>query len=395
MKRHLVVLTVLAATQLVGWGSVSVLPVLAPRIAADLNSDITTIFAGSTAMFVAMGIAAPLAGRGFRRYGARRLMAVGAAIIGCSLGLVGSATSVPVLLLAWAAAGAGGALFLTTAAYVYIAEYSDRRARTLIGTLMLATGPAGSVFWPVTAYLDHLVGWRATLFIYSGAMLTFVVPLALFALPRTAAQPAAEVASTQARRRGLIFVIVLAAVSTNSFVTFGVEAVGIELLRSMGADLSDAVAIASLLGVAKVAGRLIDLAGGERWDGLTTAVVAGAAIPIGVAVLAVGGVEIGHLIGYVVIFGLGSGAFAVARATMPLVFFGKTDYAAAMSGIALPLNFINALAPPSLAALMTSFGPKATFGLLGCLSAAAFVMLLALTMLRPRPPRSDGETRAG
>lgn len=82
------------------------------------------------------------------------------------------------------------------------------------------------------------------------------------------------------------------------------------------------------------------------------------------------------------VVGAGSGAFAVARATMPLVFFEKADYAAAMATIALPINLINALAPPVLAALMAGMGAHAVFAALGVLSATAFTVLWQLNRKR-------------
>ena len=73
---------------------------------------------------------------------------------------------------------------------------------------------------------------------------------------------------------------------------------------------------------------------------------------------------------------------------MPLVFFDKADYAAAMATIALPMNLINALAPPVLAALMAVIGAQGTFAVLGGLSLAAFVAVVQLNRLRDRPPSS-------
>ncbi len=70
-------------------------------------------------------------------------------------------------------------MFLTTAAYAYIAEYSQNRARSLIGTLMLVTGLAGSVFWPITAFLENLVGWRGAVLVYADIMALVVCPLVL------------------------------------------------------------------------------------------------------------------------------------------------------------------------------------------------------------------------
>jgi hypothetical protein len=53
---------------------------------------------------------------------------------------------------------------------------------------------------------------------------------------------------------------------------------------------------------------------------------------------------------------------------MPLVFFKKADYAAAMANIALPMNLINAMAPPVLAALLARTGSQAVFAILGGLA---------------------------
>ncbi|WP_422016580.1 MFS transporter [Reyranella sp.] len=381
MRRHLRVLVVLALTQIAGWGMIGVLPVIAPRVAAAFGISLSTVFLGTSVMFVSMGLAAPWAGRAFHRFGSREVMTVGAAGIGLGLCLLSLSPNLAVFLMAWVAIGLAGALFLTTAAYAYIASYSDDRARSLIGTLMLMTGLAGSVFWPVTAFLEDQVGWRGVGFAYATIMVLVACPLVWFGLP--AIEDATDTAPAAGRlRKGRVFVLMVAAIALNSFVTFGIDAVGIQLLKAMGMDLAGAVAIASLMGVFKVGGRVIDLLGGRRWDGLSTGLVAGAMIPTGLAVIWIGGTGVAAVAGYLALFGLGSGAFAVARATMPLVFFQKADYAAAMSTIALPMNLINALAPPVLAELMSGIGAQATFAALGGLSVTALAILLLLNRMR-------------
>lgn len=236
-------------------------------------------------------------------------------------------------------------------------EYAQEQARGLIGTLMLVTGLAGSVFLPVTAFLDHLIGWRDALLVYAAVMALAVGPLLWFGLPATEAT-AAVAARRGAGSHGRIFVLLVAAIALNSFVTFGIQAVGVPLLQAMGMDLARAVAVASLLGVFKVGGRVLDLLGGGRWDGLSTGIAAGAVIPLGLVAIWIGGAGLLPVVGYLLLFGVGSGAFAVARATMPLVFFDKAGYAAAMAAIALPMNLINALAPPALAVSMEQAGPR-------------------------------------
>lgn len=360
---------------------IGILPVIAPKVAAAFGASLSSVFLGTSVMFVAMGLAAPWAGRAFRRFGSREVMTVGAGAIGLGLCLLALSPNLAVFLTAWVIIGLAGALFLTTAAYAYIASYADEQARSLIGTLMLVTGLAGSVFWPVTAFLEALAGWRGVGVTYAAIMALVVCPLVWFGLPAIKATTATA-PGTGHLRKGRIFFLMVAAIALNSFVTFGIDAVGIQLLKAMGMDLAGAVAIASLLGVFKVGGRVIDLLGGRRWDGLSTGLVAGAMVPMGLAVIWIGGAGSVSVAGYLVLFGLGSGAFAVARATMPLVFFQKADYAAAMSTVALPMNLINALAPPVLAGLMSGIGAQVTFAFLGGLSVGALAILLLLNRMR-------------
>ena len=90
------------------------------------------------------------------------------------------------------------------------------------------------------------------------------------------------------------------------------------------------------------------------------------------------------IVGFIVIYGLGSGAFAVARATIPMVFYDSTAYAAAASHIALPLNLMSAVAPAVLAGVLTRFGADVLLGLALLFSCAALAVLAILSQRRPR-----------
>src|SRR3569833_4032591 len=71
------VLIVLAVTQLIGWGTVSLPAVIGRQMAADLHMDLAAVFAGTSVFYIAMGLASPWLARPFTRYGARRVMMVG------------------------------------------------------------------------------------------------------------------------------------------------------------------------------------------------------------------------------------------------------------------------------------------------------------------------------
>ncbi|SEK68186.1 MFS transporter [Xaviernesmea oryzae] len=101
MTLHLRVLLILAVTQTAGWGMINVLAVLAPEISATLRVSLPAVFAGTGVMYVCMGLAAPLAGRAFQRFGAKRAATAGACLIGIGLAAVAAASSWPLYLAAW------------------------------------------------------------------------------------------------------------------------------------------------------------------------------------------------------------------------------------------------------------------------------------------------------
>ena len=96
---------------------------------------------------------------------------------------------------------------------------------------------------------------------------------------------------------------------------------------------------------------------------------------------------------FILLYGLGSGALAVARATIPLVFYDNAEFARAASRIAMPLNLISAASPPILVGLLSNFGSNALLGLGMVCSSAALLMLYWLSRHRPvaaRPRPSPG-----
>jgi predicted MFS family arabinose efflux permease len=358
-------------------------------MAADLHMDVAAVFAGTTVLFVVMGLIAPWLAQPFVRFGTRRVMAAGT--LGTALGLVALALARgPVsYFAAWAVLGIGGAATLTTAAHIALNEIAGRSARSAIGALMLVTGLSSSVFWPITAVLSDAIGWRGTCIVYALGMAIVCCPLYLFGLPRPAAAtdvadaPARVAAQPRAPVAAGTFYLVLAAIVPNSFVTFGLASVVIELLKAKGLPAAEAIAFGSSLGVLQVSGRLIDFLGGGRWDGVTTGLLAAALLPLALAVLLLGGGSYATVAAFVVLYGLASGALAVARATIPLVFYDQADYAKAASRIALPLNVISALSPPILASVLTRFGSGALLGLTLLCSCTALPMLILLARRRP------------
>jgi hypothetical protein len=70
---------------------------------------------------------------------------------------------------------------------------------------------------------------------------------------------------------------------------------------------------------------------------------------------------------------------AVARATMPLVFYDQAAFARASSHIALPASIAGAASPPIFVWVLTTFGSHAVIGMALICSVIALAILLCLT----------------
>ena len=169
----------------------------------------------------------------------------------------------------------------------------------------------------------------------------------------------------------------------NAFVNFGIGAILIELLRAEGLAPAQALAFGSMLGVIQVSARGLDFLGGGRWDGITTGLVAGTALPVAMVLLMLSEGATWAVAIFILLYGAGSGAMAVARATIPLVFYDQAEFAKAMSMIALPLNLASAISPPLLAGLLTQFGSRGALGLTLAFSCATVLILILLGRRRP------------
>ena len=387
-RKIAVPLLVLSVTQIIGWVTVGLPAIVGRQMADDLKMDIPTVFAGSSVLYVVMGLWAPFLAKAFARFGARRVMISGTIVAALGFLLLAWCKG-PVLYFAgWVTLGTAGSATLTTAAYIMLNELAGQKAKRAIGALMLLTGLSSSVFWPIASLLAKAFGWQATCEIYAATMMLVSLPLYVFGLPARTA-PANRNLRDISDTTGSIpkykstFYLIAAAITLNAFVTFGFSAIFIELLKAAGLPTAQAVAFGSALGVIQVGARAVDFLGGGKWDGISTGIFAGIALPVAMALLIVGNGSHFAAAVFVVLYGLGSGALAVARATIPLVFYDKAGYASAASRIALPLNLISAVSPPLFIALLTRFGIDVLLEVAILSSATAFLLLLLLMRRRP------------
>ena len=382
------ILVVVAIGQVIGWGTVGLLAVVGREVAADLGMDITAVFAGNSIFYVATGLSAPVLARAFIRFGARRVMISGSIIAAPGFVLLSYATGPVSFFAAWVILGIAGSATLATATYILLNEIVGRAARRAIGALMLVTGLASSVFWPTTSFLSGVMGWRNTCLVYAGLMVLVCLPLYVFGLPRYVerkeeAAGSARVSGEAKIVRKSTFYLIASATVLCAFVTFGFGATMIELLKAEGLTPAQAVTFGSMLGVIQVSARGLDFLGGGRWDGITTALIATATLVVAIILLMIGDGSRWMIAAFILLYGLGSGALAVARATIPLVFYDNVEFARMTSRIAMPLNLIAAASPPILVGLLSNFGSNALLGFGALCASAALLMLYWLSRHRP------------
>ncbi|QQO17532.1 MFS transporter [Bradyrhizobium diazoefficiens] len=381
------ILLVLAITQLIAWGTIGLPAIVGRDLAADLGMSLPAVFGGTSVLYVTMGLCAPWLARAFARHGARKVMMVGTVLTVPGFVLLSVAREPVLYFAAWTIFGVAGSATLSTGAYIMLNEIAGRQAKSAIGALMLVTGLSSSIFWPTTSFLSGHLGWRGTCVVYAAMLILVSLPLYAFAAPRRivakdeGAAPAkrAEVARIARSTFGLV----VSAVTLNAFVNFGLNAVFIELLRAEGLAPAQAIAFGSMLGVIQVSARGLDFLGGGRWDGITTGLVAGTALPVAMLLLMLSEGATWAVAVFILLYGAGSGAMAVARATIPLVFYDQAEFTKAMSMIALPLNLASAISPPLLAGLLTQFGSRGVLGLTFVFSCATVLILVLLGRRRP------------
>lgn len=388
----------LALTRIIGWGSTFYSPsVLVGALDREIGLNAEIVFGGITILLITGALVAPAIGRVLDREGTRRSMCIGAVI--CALGLaVLSLAQGPVSYLAsWFVIGLGHAMSLANTGNVTISQLMGERTRRVIGLMMLITGLASSVFWPLTAVLMNAFGWRATLLIFAAMQLVIVLPI-YAAIPRyrRAAAPAATSATVQGaasasehgsvpgQARRAAFWLVALAFSASGLVSWGLPLHLISLFQEAGLTQAEAVWIATLSGPATLAARAIDATLGERLPaekvalfGLLLGPVLCLALPFVTMTVTAAAI-------FIVLFSAALGVISIARATLPLALFGRNGFATMLGKLTVPQNMTFAAAPLLFAVMVERLGASTTLMISAAIQAVGFAAMFALVRMVAR-----------
>jgi predicted MFS family arabinose efflux permease len=251
----------------------------------------------------------------------------------------------------------------------------------------VVAGFSSSIFLPLTGLLVDHYGWRTALLALAVLHGAVTVPLHALLLRRPATHPApvsrSRVAvsgrdeAVRAAVRDARFWILAVAFVAHSTAISALTVHLVAYLISRGHPATFAAAVAGLLGILSVTGRLA-LTGAQRRVRPTTVVaaifavqaLAAASLPL------VGGSRLGAVIA-VTGFGLGFGAATIARPALLADRYGTTGYATISGLLTVPVTLAKAGAPLAAAALLHATGSYtpvwAAIG--GCSAVAAIGML--------------------
>ncbi|MDJ0387636.1 MFS transporter [Roseomonas sp. E05] len=383
------VAAVLAVTQVVHWGSMFyAFSVLMPAVTAETGWPRGTVVGAFSAGLLVQAGAALGVGPMLDRLGPRSVMAAGSVLAGLGLWLAGRVESLWQFYAVWAGIGAVMAATLYEAAFTAVAAAFGRAAmRPGIALVTFAGGLASTVFWPLTAWLVADLGWRTACTVLALVNLACALPHAA-ALPGRAPPPRPGTAGTDLHLGAVCRQTCFWALAfVNVAIGFVSAVIGVHLVplleeRGLG---SAAPLLAGLLGVAQVAGRVIEFGGSRRWPLRTVGLVALLALAPASALLAWGS-GIPAMACAIAVYGLANGVMTIVRGALPAQLFGTGHYGAISSALAAPGALARAAGPVAAGWLWAWSGgyamPVALLAVL-CLLAA-----LALAAAVPAAPHS-------
>jgi len=374
---RIAVVAALGTGQTLAYGSTYYLPaVLANSMAADLGVGSVWVFVGFSAGLLVAAALGPWAGRLIDLFGGRQVLAGSSLVFALGLAILGAAPGPVALILGWLVIGAGMSAGLYEAAFSTLARIYGADARRSITGITLIAGFASTICWPLSAWMDASIGWRAACYVWAVAHLAIGLPLNLF-LPQTRAAPPSsqDPAPAPSRARYAAMAALAFVFASGWFCSTAMAAHLPRVLQEAGASLPAAIAAGALIGPAQVAARLLEFSVVRHIHPLVSARIATLAHPVGAAGLAVAGAPAAAF--FTVAHGAGNGVMTIAIGTLPLALFGAAGYGLRQGLLIVPARVAQAAAPFLFDLLLVRYGLGA-LGLTVGLSLVSCVVLLAL-----------------
>ena len=307
-------------------------------------------------------------GRLIDRRGGRAVMSIGSIL--AAIGLVAlSQVSDPYAYLAvWAFLGLAMRMTLYDAAFAALVQVTPSRGRRAISYLTLFGGLASTVFWPIGHELNAAYGWRTTLLMFAAINLLVCLPLHWLGLARRETEEhAAQVSATagpsappdaplEGAARSIAMVLFGLIVSASALVIGALAVHLVPILEAAGLVGGVAVTIASLKGVAQVAGRIWDLTLVRSWHPIDVGRDLHRPDAAVVRPADAGGSSFAFALAFTLLFGISNGLVTIMRGAVPLALFGPKGYGAVLGVLATPYLLLAAVAPAAFAIVVERYG---------------------------------------
>ncbi|MFZ3004623.1 MAG: MFS transporter [Phenylobacterium sp.] len=371
----------LGVTQTIGYACSSYLPAtLAKPMAADVGMSTSGVFLAFSAALLLQAVTGPRVGRLVDQRGGRPPLTAASLLF--AAGLVGLAIShTPAALIAsWLIIGLGMSAGLYDIAFAGLVGWFGVDARRSITGVTLIAGFASTIGWPLTAWLEHEIGWRGACLVWAALNILIALPLHL-TLPRAPAprpapaHDAPPVSDAAAPGDTGKMVLMATAFAVLAAIGSAMSAHLPSMLNALGVGPAAAVGAAALVGPAQVAARLAEFALVRRIHPLVSGRVAVAMFPIGAGLLiALGGIAAAP---FTILYGAGNGLFTIVRGALPLALFGDRNYGRRLGVLNVPARLLQAVSP-FVFALMLERSANLALGIMAVGSVLALGALLAL-----------------
>jgi MFS family permease len=384
MRKPVAIVAVLGTTQTLAWASSYYLPaVLAAPMGRDIGLSTPWIYAVLSLGLGVSAVLGPALGRKIDLHGGRPVLCgsnVAFAAGLCALALASGPIS---LILAWLVLGIAMAAGLYESAFAALTRLYGYDSRNAITGITLIAGFSSTVGWPITALLEHSIGWRGACFTWAALHLCLGLPLNAWALRHgndedrreSAVASGMPLPPPQPSDQGMFLLAFM-------FTASGMVSIGMAtnlplLFAAMGAAPAAAIAAASLLGPAQVAARVLEFSARRRINPLISARVANTLHPLASLTVALGGTPV--IAAFSILHGAGNGMLTITRGTLPLALYGPAGYGARMGRIAAPARIGQALSPFLFGLAIEKLGAS-TLIISSGLSLAALIALSWITM---------------
>ena len=376
----------LGLTQIVGYGTLYYsFSTLAPQMARSFGWTEEWVYGALSASLLLGGLIAPLAGSAADRFGAARVMSVGS--IGAALALVATALAPERLsfLVGLAGMEVASAFVLYSTAFAALAQINPLGAQRSITLLTLIAGFASTLFWPLTALLNGALGWREVYLVFAALNLLVCLPvhgwLGRVSRRQRASGPdgrATEVPpQIDGARAGRAQLVMLLAFALLGFVSSSILVHMVPMLAALGLGGSG-VLVTTLFGPAQVLARLVNMRFGRGLSQPALAVIAAAAMPLGLALLALSAPSAPGAALFAILFGLGSGLSSIVSGTLPLVLFGTAGYGRRLGLISSARLVVSSVAPFVFALATALVSPRLSVAMVAGVGIASTLCFAAL-----------------